>query len=179
MILSYSYSQDKLEVEIKDSTLYDIGFINYWIHLKPYSLKITNDSIILNKEYHAPILIPTDLPLNQESYYEFKSNDTLYQLTVKRVSYTNIKYLIQGKMKNEVFFSREGKAILESSFYLGSEGAYEKGEDEIYHMNKYNIENNELGEVKLLIPVGTDEVIDYIERQGQNKFCLSFNKIEK
>lgn len=181
MILSfsYSYSQDKWEVEIKDSTAYDIGFINYWRHVKPYSLKITNDSIVVNKEYHDPILIPTDLRLNQESYYELKSNDTLYQLTVKRVNYTNIEYLIKGKTKNEVFFSREGMAILESSFYLGSEGVYEKNEGEIYGMSDYNIELNGLGEIKLLIPVGTDEIIDYIERQGENKLYLSFNKIEK
>lgn len=177
--LSFAYSQNDWVVEIKDSTQYDIGFLNYWQYVKPYSLTITNDSIIVNKEYHDPILIPTDLTLNQDSYYELKSNDTLYQLTVRRVNYTNIDYSIKGKTKNEVFFSRQGTAILESSFHLGSEGVYEKNEDEIYGMNDYNIEINGLGEIKLLIPVGTDEIIDYIERQGENQLYLSFNKIEK
>lgn len=177
--LSSTYSQDNWDVHVNDSSQYDNGFLNHWQYVKPYSLKITNDSIIINNEYLDPILIPTDLTLNQETYYELKLNDTLYKLTVKRVNYTNVNYSIIGSTKNKIFFSRKGTAILESTFHLGCEGVYEKNEDEVYGMNDYNIEINELGEIKLLIPVGTDEIIDYIEQQGENKLYLSFNKIEK
>uniref|UniRef100_UPI0040492FB8 hypothetical protein n=1 Tax=Flavobacterium sp. TaxID=239 RepID=UPI0040492FB8 len=179
LALSFAYSQEVWDVKIKDSTQYDIEFLNYWKHVKPYALKITNDSIIVNKEYNDPILIPKDLPLNQAIYYELKSKDTLYQMTVKRVNFTNIEYTIIGKAKNETFFSRQGIAILKPTFHLGSEGVYEKSEDEFYGMNDYNITSNGLDEMKLLIPTGTVEISDYIEQQGENKIYLSFNKLGK
>jgi len=173
---SYAYSQDNWDVEIKDSTAYDIGFLNYWRHVKPYSLKITNDSIIVDSEFNDPILIPTDLTLNKECHYVSNVNDTTYLLIVKRVNYTNIEYLIEGNLKNGIIFSRTGVAILESSFHLGAEGVYEKTEDEVYGMNDYNIKLNEQGEIKLLIPTGTDELIDYIEKQGGKEIYLSLKK---
>ncbi len=173
------YAQDNWEFIVKDSAQYDIKFLNYWRHVKPYSLAITNDSILVNKEYNNPILIPTDLPLNKESYYELKSSNTIYQLTVKRINYTNIEYTIKEKTKHKIFFSRQGTAILEPSFHLGAEGVYQKDEDEIYGMNEYHAEMNELREIKLLIPAGTDERIEYIEQQGETKLHLPFSKTVK
>ncbi len=182
-LIKSAYSQTNTDadwkMDVKDSTEYDIDFISYWKYVKPYSLLITNDSIIVNNNRNDPILIPTDLIINQENYYESNINDTVYKLIVKRVNYTNIEYSIEGKLKNESVFTREGIAILESSFHLGAEGVYEKSEDEIYGMNDYNIKINEQGEIKLLVPVGTDEIIDYVEQQGESKIYLSFKKIEK
>lgn len=176
------YSQENKEVDwaidIIDSTQYDIDFLQYWKQVKPYPVRIVNDSIIINDESESPVLIPTDLGLDQVYNYKCEVSDTSYILTIKRVNYTNIEYFIEGTANEVVVFGRKGVAILEPSFYLAAEGLFERGEDEVYNMNDYNIVLNDLGEIKLLIPEGTDKRIDYIEQQGARNIYLSFDKLE-
>jgi len=174
-----SYSQiTTWKPKIIDSTEYDVGFLKYWEHVKPFDLIITHDSIIVNNEKNNPILIPTDLPKNTDVHYTCIADGALYKLTVRRVNYTNLQYEINGILNFDTIFSRHGTAILNPSFYLGSEGVFEKSNDKIYGMNDYNIIIDKQVEAKLLVPYGIDEIIDYIEGQNDIKIYLSFKKLQ-
>ena len=176
---STSYSQiTKWKPKIIDSTEYDASFLKYWEHVKPFDLIMTYDSIIVNNEKNNPILIPTDLPKNIDVHYSCIADDTLYKLTVRRVNYTNLQYEINGILNLDTIFLRHGTAILDPSFYLGSEGIFEKSKVEIYGMNEYNIIIDKQVEAKLLVPSGTDEIIDYIENQNDIRRYLSFRKLK-
>jgi len=176
---STSYSQiTTWKPKIIDSTEYDAGFLIYWEHVKPFDLIITHDSIIVNNEKNNPILIPTDLPKNSDVHYTCIEDGVLYKLTVRRVNYTNLQYEINGILNFDTIFSRHGTAILNPSFYLGSEGIFEKSKDEIYSMNVYNIIIDKQVEAKLLVPYGTYEIIDYIEDQNNLRISLSFKKLQ-
>lgn len=176
--LLLSSQNDYNKVIVKDTSLYDNDFITYWSYLKSYGVYISNDSIIVGGNREDVIIIPTDLPLKQEVKYETTKGDTNYLLIVNRQNYTNVCFSIIGTNNNDTVFERNNVAILEPSFHLGAEGVYEKSEDEIYGMNDYNITNH--GKHKLLIPVGTIEVINYYEPQkyGEIVLVLLFNKIE-
>ena len=163
-------------VVIRDSGLYNINFIKYWDYLKEYDVLITNDSIIVSGNKANTIIIPTDIPLKQDVKYKAVNGDTTYILTVTRLNYTDIQFSIIGTCNNINVFERKDLAVLESSFYLGSEGVYEKNEEEIFRMNDYNISNH--GDHKLLIPFGTIEVINYYEPLKSGKLVLFFKKIE-
>ena len=97
-------------------------------------------------------------------------------MIVNRQNYTDIQFSIIGTSNNNTVFERKDVAILESSFHLGSEGVYEKSNDEVYGMNDYNITDH--GNHKLLIPVGTIEILNYYEPQKSGEIVLLFNRIE-
>lgn len=167
---------DYNKVVVNDTNLYDNDFINYWGYLKNYGVYISNDSIIVGGNREDVIIIPTDLPLKQDIKYKTTKGDTTYLLIVNRQNYTNVYFLIIGTNNNDTVFERKNIAILEPSFHLGAEGVYGKNDDEIYGMNDYNITNH--GNHKLLIPVGTIEVINYYEPLNSGEIVLLFNKIE-
>ena len=178
LICANSYSQNAdSSVVVKDSSQYDRNFIKYWGHLRNHGVVISNDSIVVAGDKKDAIIIPTDLPLKQDVQFVAAKGDTMYVLTVNRQNYTNIHFSIVGSKDNLVVFERNDTAILESSFYLGCEGVYEKSEKEIFGMNDYNITNH--GKHKLLIPVGTDEVIDYYEPAEPREIVLQFKKTEE
>jgi len=172
---SQNIEENNWKVCVKDSTQYDSSFLKYWKYVKPHSLRISNDSIIVGGRIEEAIIIPTDLPMAHKCYYEFSNNGINYSLIVSRLNFTNIAFFIEGKKDNKVIFKRNGEAILESTFYLGSEGLYEKNENEVYGMNDYNIQLNETVESKLLIAQGTKERISYIEKNKNGIISLIFD----
>jgi len=161
---------------VLDSSQYDSNFIKYWEHVKNYGVIFSKDSIIIEGDKSNAVIIPTDLPLEQNVTYKAIQGDTTYILVVNRLNYTNIYFLIIGTKNNKTVFERKDTAILESSFHLGSEGVYEKSENEIYGMNDYNISDG--NNHKLLIPVGTIEAINYYEPGKHKEIVLLFKKIE-
>jgi len=174
---TFLFSQEhKKEIVVKDSSEYDIGFIKYWNHLEDYNVVLSNDSIIIGGDKNNAIIIPTDLPLKQNIKYLTFQNSIKYELIVNRLNYTNIYYSIVGTKNQNIVFKRKGTAVLESSFYLGSEGVYEKSEDEIYGMNDYNINNS--NNHMLLIPSGTIDIINYYGPNKQEQITLRFKKSE-
>mgnify|MGYP006152956837 CR=1 FL=1 len=182
LILTFSVSKGQKHIDkewesgVKDSSAYDINFLKYWGHVNPLIIK---DSIIVHNDHDDAILIPTDLPLNKKCLYFSKTNDTTYWLAVKRINYTNIEFLIEGKAEGKLVFSRVGIAILESSYWLGSEGVYETASGDYYGMNDYNFKSKTPGDNMLLIPVGTTAVIEYYETKGNSKVFFHFKRVGK
>ncbi|MFY7669471.1 hypothetical protein ACOSP6_00150 [Tenacibaculum sp. MEBiC06402] len=162
--------------KVINPTQYHIDFIEYYKKYENYGVLISNDSIIIGKKNESAIIIPTDLPLNREVKHETINENTLYTLIVKRQNYTDIFFTITGIKNHKIVFERNNIAVLESSFHLGSEGFYEKNEDEIYAMNDYNINDKE--DKKLLIPTGDIGIINYFETNNEKEILLLFKKKE-
>lgn len=161
------------EIEVAHPEAYDADFLSYWEYIKPHPIRFAQDSIVIDHDRDHPILIPSDIPLNQAVHYQCSTPDTLFDLVLTRVNYTNLEYSLVGKSGEKEVFSRKGIAKLEPTFYLGAEGVYEKNEDEVFGMVDYNIELNDQGEIKLMVPIGTLEVVDYLEVQEGGNLYLS------
>lgn len=170
------FSQDNKGAML-DSSQYDEVFLERWGSLTSNRIILRKDSIIIDSVISEVILIPTDLPIKEDVNYSAVKNDTMYSLVVTRLNYTNIKFSIVGKHKQTIVFKRSDIAILESTFHLGAEGIYEHKDGEMYPMNDYNI--NENRDQKLLIPVGTTDVIHYYESTDEKQIELFFSKTEK
>jgi hypothetical protein len=168
-----SADMDSWKLNVPNPSEYDSQFLKYWEYLKPHPVTIFMDSIIVNNARDYPVIIPTDLPLNEEIIYECIQDKIKYTLKVKRINYTNVEFSIIGLRKKKVVFERKGVSILEPSFHLGAAGVYEK-DDEVYKMNNYNVTVGKSEKQEFLIPVGTVNVIDYIENMNSNELVLSF-----
>jgi|GEM_PF-1874707 len=181
-VCSLAYSQtittNDWKLEIRDSSNYNQSFLKYWRFVKPNPLTIKNDSIIINNDVFNPIIIPTDLPLNEQLLYDYHTNDTIYELKAKRINFTDIEFSINGKYLEKIFFTRNGLSVLSPTFYLGSAGIYKQNEEEILSMNAYEVKQSHNKKSKLLIATGTDEVIDYAENENNIKIYFSFTKKE-
>jgi hypothetical protein len=175
--LGYSQKtvQEKWKPAIKDSTKYDQDFLKYWQYVKPYKLKIINDSIIVNNEINSPIIIPTDYQLGKEFIFKVVSNDSIFKLAIRRINFTNFHYSIDIYYRDISVFLKSGVAILEPTFYLGSEGDFQANDGRVYKMNDYIISNEGNKDVMLMIPEGTKEAIYYIDKlsKRQIQFKLS------
>jgi hypothetical protein len=156
--------QEKWKPDIKNSAKYDPGFLKYWQYVKPYKLKIINDSIIVNNEINRPIIIPTDYQLSKEFTYKAVTNDTIFKLTIRRINYTNFHYSINIYYRDKLEFTRSGVAILEPTFYLGAESDFRTNDGRVYKMNDYIITKDGNQDVRLMIPEGTKEAVNYIDK---------------
>lgn len=110
---------------IKDESMYSPTFLTEFKarHSVYETVSLINDTIIVNNDRVGHIIIPTDLPLNQQVTYEKNENGKK-----------------QGQKTNE----RQGTADLEPVFYFGAEGTFEDENENVYGMNEY-IDNSEKG----------------------------------
>jgi hypothetical protein len=171
--------QEKWKPDIKDSDKYDQGFLRYWQYVKPYKLKIINDSIIVNNEINNPIIIPTDYQLSKEFTYKSVTNDTTFKLAIRRLNYTNFHYSINIYYRDKLASSRSGVAILEPTFYLGAEGDFRTNDGRVYKMNDYIIMKDGNQDVRLMIPEGTKEVVYYIDNISNRRVQFQIMKENK
>lgn len=129
---------------IKDESMYSPTFLTEFKarHSVYETVSLINDTIIVNNDRVGHIIIPTDLPLNQQVTYEKNENGKKQVLTVKRINYSTLEYsyyeLSNGQKTNE----RQGTADLEPVFYFGAEGTFEDENENVYGMNEY-IDNSE------------------------------------
>lgn len=161
-----SYSQNiPKNVSVTDSSLYAKEFLRYWERIYPDKVTINKDSIIVNNKKSDVIIIPTDIPLKPIWYYA-EQGDSTFKMFVGRINYTDISFYIKLSVKGKNGNTLIGKGIarLQNAFWLGSEGVYETN-DKDYGMNQYFDINNHQGYAyrKLLIPFGTNEIIDYVQ----------------
>lgn len=110
---------------IKDESMYSPTFLTEFKarHSVYETVSLINDTIIVNNDRVGHIIIPTDLPLNQQVTYKKNENGKK-----------------QGQKTNE----RQGTADLEPVFYFGAEGTFEDENENVYGMNEY-IDNSEKG----------------------------------
>ncbi|MCR6639843.1 MAG: hypothetical protein NVV82_12910 [Sporocytophaga sp.] len=131
---------------IKDETTYSQIFLKEFKkrHSIYESVTLIDDTIIVNNDQVGHIIIPTDLPLNEQVTYTTAEDSKKSVLIVKRINYSTLVYsyyeVSNGLKTNE----RQGKAELEPVFYLGAEGTFEDEEENVYASVEY-IDNSEKG----------------------------------
>jgi len=129
---------------IKDESKYSQIFVTEFKerHSIYETVSLIDDTIIVNNDRDGHIIIPTDLPLNQQVTYQKTDNSKKQVLTVKRINYSTLEYNYYEDTNGQKTNPREGKADLEPVFYYGAEGAFEDENENIYGMNEY-IDNSE------------------------------------
>jgi hypothetical protein len=68
--------------------------------------------------------IPTELPINETVYYHATKGDTAYNLTLKRINYTNIDYDFRVNDK----LVKNGQVLLPADLCLARESTADNGE---------------------------------------------------
>lgn len=137
-------SQSNTKFFIKDESKYSKTFLSEFKarHSVYESVSLIDDTIIVNNDKVGHIIIPTDLPLNQQVTYEKTEKGKKQILTVKRINYSTLEYIyfeeVNGKQTNQ----SQGTADLEPVFYFGAEGTFEDKNENVYGMNEY-IDNSE------------------------------------
>jgi len=165
-------------VVVNDASQYDSSFIEYWGYLEKWGVQIMEDSIIVGGNVTDPIIIPTELPLNETLHYDCEKNGQNWSLSVERVSYTDIKFSIKGLHEDLMIFQGSGVAVLSPSFYLACAGVYEPSEDETFGMNNYLFKDGDFDSGGMLIPEGTTEMIGYSHRIDGKEVVLRFIRNE-
>lgn len=162
---------------IKNKQLYANSFLSYFNYVQPESLYISADSIVVANDVNGAIIIPTDLPLNQTIRYTGKQQEKTYMLLVMRINYTNVWYTLIDETNGERVYETDGVTTLSPSFYLGVAGVYEDTANETFGMNEYYDNDSGAKSVKLLIPQGTTNFIQYSETRNGNSFFIHFEKL--
>jgi len=106
-------------IYVIDKSQYDQIFID---GLADYNepIKLIGNYIIIGKD---TTYFPEDLSLNKSTTFRATKDDNKFLLTVKRTNLTNLTYRFQLTDKdNKTVDAKTGKAILSSSFFIGSEG---------------------------------------------------------
>ena len=165
---------EEWKIEGADYSDYDSSFVSYWGYVRPYSVKFSEDSIIIDGNTNDAILLPTDLVLDETYTYRSTKNDTLFTLSVRRVNFTNVTFKMNAYAKSASVLELNGTAILRNTFYMGSEGVYEKSENESFPMNDFVCSINDSTYVAMLIPIGTNEIIGYSHDIKGSKTILRF-----
>ncbi len=131
---------------IKDETKYSRTFLNEFKerHSIYETVSLIYDTIIINNDTAGCIIIPTDLPLNQQVNYQKIENGNKHVLTVKRINYSTLEYNHYEENNGQKTNQRQGTADLEPVFYFGAEGTFEDENENVYGMNKY-IDSSEKG----------------------------------
>ncbi len=101
------------------------------------TVSLIDDTIIINNDRVEHIIIPTDLPLNQQVTYKKTVNGKKQVLTVKRINYSTLEYNYYEETNGQKTNQRQGIADLEPVFYFGAEGTFEDENENIYGMNEY------------------------------------------
>jgi hypothetical protein len=113
---------------VQDSSQYAPNFIGELriLDVEYDSVRLIGKYLIMNKSDTS--LIPTELPVNKMVHYQATKGDTVYELGLKRINYTNIDY--DFKVNNKLI--KTGQVVLPATFYLGSETAKLDNEAFIY-----------------------------------------------
>ena len=104
---------------VQDSSQYSPNFISELrtLNVEYDSVRLIGKYLIMNES--DTCLIPTELPVNKMVYYQATKGDTVYELGLKRINFTNIDY--DFRVNNKLI--KTGQAVLPATFYLGSESA--------------------------------------------------------
>jgi hypothetical protein len=137
-------SQSNTKFFIKDDSKYSKTFLAEFKarHSVYQSVSLIDDTIIVNNDKVGHIIIPTDLPLNQQVTYEKTEKGKTHILTVKRINYSTLEYIYFEEVNGQKTNRRQGTANLEPVFYFGAEGTFEDENENVNGMNEY-IDNYE------------------------------------
>jgi len=137
-------NQSNTKYFIKDESKYSQTFLTEFKarHSVYETVALIDDTIIVNNDRVGHIIIPTDLPLNQQVTYEKTENSNKYILTVKRINYSTLEYIYYEEVNGQETNPNQGTADLEPVFYFGAEGTFEDENENVYGMNEY-IDNSE------------------------------------
>jgi hypothetical protein len=102
---------------VQDSSQYSPEFISELRTLDSEydSVRLMGKYLIINRSDTS--LIPTELPINEIVYYQAIKGDTVYELGLKRINFTNIDY--DFYVNNKLI--KTGQVILPAGFIFGSE----------------------------------------------------------
>ncbi|KAB2807722.1 hypothetical protein [Phaeocystidibacter luteus] len=168
-----AFAQSNPRVYVTDTSLYHQSLIDHWLELNPNSLYISHDTIVVDGHVNSPILLPTDLPLNEEVHYKGAKGDTLFQMLITRQNYTTLEYHMHGSIHGDVYFIRQGTAVINPAFYFGFESIYNDEEGNAFGMIRYDVQDIEFS-ASLVLPMGTDELMEYRESMDGYSFNLRF-----
>lgn len=137
-------NQSNTKFFIKDENMYSQTFLAEFKarHSIYETVSLIDDTIIVNNDRIGHIIIPTDLPLNQQVTYQKTETGKKQVLTVKRINYSTLEYNYYEETNGQKTNQRQGTADLEPVFYFGAEGTFEDENENVYGMNEY-IDNSE------------------------------------
>jgi hypothetical protein len=162
--------QEEWSLEVVEPSLYHSDFLTHWNWVKPYTVRISKDSIIVNNEIEDPIIIPTDLPENKQVQYMSQSKQITYRLSVCRVNYTDVLFEISGFSQNEVVYNLMDTAYLLPSFYNASDGTIEDENGNVFGLNNFFYDSDS-SSGSLFIP---DGFIEFIGFKNENGLSIRF-----
>jgi hypothetical protein len=166
-------SQSNTKFFIKDESKYSLTFLAEFKarHSVYQTASLIDDTIIINNDKVGHVIIPTDLPLNQQVTYEKTKNRLKHILTVKRINYSTLEYNYFEAVNGQQINQKQGTADIEPVFYFGTEGTFEDEDENIYGMNEY-IDNSEKDcWLYIYVGVGSIEKSQLIQdcETGRNK----------
>lgn len=106
------------DIYVEDRSQYDQSFIE---GLAGYNepIRLIGNYIITGKD---TTYFPDTFPLDKAIVFKGTKADSIYLLTVTRKNLTNLMYDFKLTDKDDkIIYSKSGKSVLGSSFYLGSE----------------------------------------------------------
>ncbi len=120
-------SQSNTKFFIKDESKYSHTFLAEFKarHIVYEKVSLIDDTLIVNNDQIGHIIIPTDLPLNQEVTYQKTENSKKQILTVKRINFSTLEYSYYEESNGLKTNIKQGAADLEPVFYSGAEGIFE------------------------------------------------------
>ena len=155
---------------VQDSSQYSPEFINELRTLLDAvydSVRLIGKYLIINKSDTS--LIPTELPINEIVYYQSTKGDTVYELGLKRINFTNIDYDFKVNEK----LIKTGQAILPAVFILGSEFTKLESE-EMIPLNQY-FDKKEIWTC-IKIEIGNANIVDFY-MQSDNDSTKNFKNV--
>jgi len=159
---------------IKDESKYSQTFLVEFKtrHSVYETVSLIDDIIIINNDQVGHIIIPTDLPLNQQVTYQKIENSKKQVLTVKRINYSTLEYNYYEETPGQKTSQRQGTADLEPVFYFGAEGTFEDENENVYGMNEYIDSSEKDCWTNIYVGVGSIEKsqITYGCETDRNKF---------
>jgi len=151
--------QSNTKFFIKEESKYSQTFLTEFKarHSVYETVALIDDTIIVNNDRVGHIIIPTDLPLNQQVTYEKTENGKNQILTIKRVNYSTLEYNYYEETNGQKTNQRKGTADLEPVFYFGAEGTFEDENENVYGMNEYIDKSEKVCWTYIYVGVGSIE----------------------
>lgn len=167
-----SVSEEKETVFfIKNESMYSTNFLTEFKarHSVYQTVSLIDDTIIINNDRTGHIIIPTDLPLNQQVTYQKAENNKKQVLTLKRINYSTLEYNYYEETNGQVMITRKGEADLAPVFYFGVEGTFEDENENIYGMNEYRDYSEKDCYTWIYVGIGN------IEKSQLKDYCLIYD----
>lgn len=139
---------------VQNPALYDESFIND-LAKQSNPIQLLDNKIVVDKD---TFLFPEDLPLNTQIAFKAQNEKYRYNLVVTRKNMTTLAYVFQlfDKISNEVIEDKSGNAILNSTFYLGTENDVDTKTQEDYGAYEYWDYSNDCN-FSIRVGIGKDE----------------------